>query len=220
MSTRRLRARLDRLTQSANRASGQEKERAFDFTIDPALGKAIRDDKARLQVLSFKDTRPEQFGGPLTAAEIEEEKMLLARNEERARTIVCPPGYGQKEYRADTNRLFALDDKRISSGGLNDAEDAEEVQLVGRIAAYDETPEGRGRRRIFALICRIRSTDEQNELDNLEKLYPSPPIGPNDPRRVLLEKIEEAIKMNEERALKWRQDQLMKKRISHGSADD
>jgi hypothetical protein len=46
MSTRSLRARLDRLTR-ANSAIEQAKAHAPDFTVDPVLAKALRDDYLR-----------------------------------------------------------------------------------------------------------------------------------------------------------------------------
>src|SRR5262249_35638813 len=117
-----------------------------DFIIDPGLARALRDDSERL----------EQFDGPLSAAEEQEKSNLRARIAERARAIRCPAHYGPREARKDQSRLHSLFRKRISppscgGGTLSEAEDAEEVQLMARVAAFAESPEGRGRQRIFEL---------------------------------------------------------------------
>jgi hypothetical protein len=54
VTTRRLRARLDRLTQSASTAIGQDRNRARGFTIDPTLAKALRNDHEHLSELMEK----------------------------------------------------------------------------------------------------------------------------------------------------------------------
>ena len=155
------------------------------FTIDNAVAKALRDDYHRLGELVRK-----KCGDPLSAAEVEEESRLRARIGDRARAIVCPAGYGLKQAQKDSNRLHQLYCKRISppscgGGALPDAEDAEEVQLRARVAAFDESPEGCARRRIRDLEMQDfragRSAAEQNELDNLRTLYPDLPLDPDDP---------------------------------------
>jgi hypothetical protein len=230
MSTRGFRARLDRLTRAANRANKQEKDHAYDITIDPALAKAIRDDEARLTVLVQKPHVPSKHGGgPLSAAEVEEQNMLRARMAERARAIGCPPGYGQKEYLTESNRLHKLHCKRMSppscgGGTLSDAEDAEEAQLTARVAAFRESPEGRARERIFELfikeIGRRITTAEKNELDSLRTLYPNPPLDPNDPRKDSIEAWEAAIKKEEEEDRKWEEQRRTRKRTPHSGAGD
>jgi hypothetical protein len=155
------------------------------FTIDNAVAKALRDDYHRLGELVRK-----KCGDPLSAAEVEEESRLRARIGDRAKAIGCPAGYGLKQAQKDSNRLHQLYCKRISppscgGGALPDAEDAEEVQLRARVAAFDESPEGCARRRIRDLEMQDfragRSAAEQNELDNLRTLYPDLPLDPDDP---------------------------------------
>ena len=60
-----------------------------DFTIDPGLAKALRDDSERLNQLGHK-----QSDGPLSAAEEQEESSLRARIAETVRAIGCPANYG------------------------------------------------------------------------------------------------------------------------------
>jgi hypothetical protein len=183
VSIHRLRARLDRISPSAS------PDGTGDFIVDRALAKALRDDGERLNELGRKRLAPSQHGGPLTAAELEEESHLPVRIAERARTIVLPLGYGAKEALRDANRLEKLFYKRITppcgGGPLTEAEDAEEAELTARVAAFDESPEGCARRRIRELEMRDfrggRSAAEQNELDSLRTLYPDLPLDPDDP---------------------------------------
>jgi hypothetical protein len=176
VSIHRLRARLDRISPSVGPAG------AGDFIIDRALAKALRDDGERLNELLRKRYAPSQHGGPLTAAELEEESNLPARIADRARTIVLPVGFGASEALRDANRLEKLFYKRISppcgGGPLTEAEDAEEAELMARVAAFGETPEGRALRRKSDLqvqeLYRVLSDAEQNELESLQTLYPEP----------------------------------------------
>jgi hypothetical protein len=85
MSTRSLRKRLDRLTPT-NSPVAQEKAQAPDFSVDPVLAKALRDDY--LRQLALLQSR--HYDDP----ETEEESMLRARILERARAIGCPPAMG------------------------------------------------------------------------------------------------------------------------------
>ena len=155
------------------------------FTIDNAVAKALRDDYHRLGELVRK-----KCGNPLSAAELEEECKLRVSIGGRARAIGCPAGYGLKQAQQDNNRLHQLHCKRISppscgGGALPDAEDAEEAQLIARVAAFEESPEGCARRRIRDLILQDfregRSAAEQTELDSLRTLYPDLPLDPDDP---------------------------------------
>jgi hypothetical protein len=75
MSARQLRARLDRLTLCAR--TGQDRNGAHGFTIDPTLAKALRNDQQRLSELIRKRS-PGQHGGSVSAAEVEEESRLRA----------------------------------------------------------------------------------------------------------------------------------------------
>ena len=215
MSTRSLRTRLDRLTR-ANSAIGQEKDHASDFTIDPALAKALRDDYEHLKVLLRKRWEPSKYGGPPSATEMEEARLLRARIAERARAIGCPPGYGPQERRTDSDRLHKFLCKRLSpplcgGGPFSDAEDAEEAQLTARLAAFHESPEGRARERIGELFLksfRGLSTAEQNERDNLKSLYPDLPPDPNDPMKGNYEAWNAAAKKAEEESFKRSQQRL------------
>jgi hypothetical protein len=154
------------------------------FAIDNAVAKALRDDEHCLGELLRK-----KCGGPLSATEMEEENKLRTRIADRAKAIGCPAGYGARQAEKDSNRLHQLFCKRISpsaSGGgpLSEAEDLEEAQLTARVAAFDESPEGCARRRIRDLQMQDfsggRSAAEQDELDDLQTLYPDLPPDPND----------------------------------------
>jgi hypothetical protein len=184
MSTRSLRARLDRLTRSANSAIKQRKD---GFTVDPALAKSLRDDYERVEFLYLKRVAPREYGGPPTPAEIEEEGVLPARVAERAGAIECPPDYRPDN---DSDRLSELRSKRKSpsscgGGPLNEVEDAEEAQLRARVEAYRQTPEGRALDRkaelVFKEITGGLNTTEQNELDGLRTLYPDQPLDQKHP---------------------------------------
>lgn len=175
MSTRRLRARLDRLMQSANSTTEENKARACDFTIDPALAEALRDDRKRLDELDppalwLRLIKPRRTG----EEEEEEVRMLRARIAERASTISCPPSYGIKECRDDERRLRDEDKVKYS--------DAEKAQLVARIEAFNQTPEGCARAHIRELRFKLgwKSQAEHSELERLITLYPDPDMDPND----------------------------------------
>jgi hypothetical protein len=168
---------------------------ASQFTIDPVLARALRDDYRRRDELCRKR--------PLNAAEELEYSWLSSRITKMAKAIECPAGYGAFQARRDDNRLYELYCKRISPCGdaLPDAEDAEEAQLRARVAAYRESPEGLARRRICELERKkFRegcTTAEQSELDGLQARYPEPPLDPEDPLTPVMEG--------------WRQDALKRK---------
>ena len=133
-----------------------------------------------------KEVNPKETGGPLTAADEQERATLRARIDETVKTLRCPPGYGAIEARKDRHRLEDFFYKRLKirrcGGTLTDSEDAEEAQLTARVAAFDQTPEGRGRRRIFELQwSNDLSPAEQMELEILRGLYPKLPPDPDDP---------------------------------------
>ena len=155
-------------------------------TIDIAEARAFRDIEHRLAVLLRKRYAPSKNGGPLTDAEIVEEYELGALFGKRAAALACPPGYGSGDAVNDSNRLHQLLCKRLSpsscgGGELKGAEDEEEAFLTVRVAAFQHSPEGRGRRRMLALklkgIGGCRSPEEQKELDHLKVVYPE---GPTD----------------------------------------
>jgi hypothetical protein len=157
------------------------------FAIEPELAKAVRDDQHRLGELLRK-----RCGGPLSAAEINEEIELRARVADRASAISCPVGYGPKQALNDRNRLHKLHCKRLtpsSCGGgvLSEAEDAEEAQLEARVAAFEHSPEGRARSRIFELQQQrfaAFSVAERDELKDLMTRYPEPPLDPDQKARI------------------------------------
>jgi hypothetical protein len=161
------------------------------FFIDPVIARVLRDDDERLNELCRKKWAPSEYGGPLTAAEEQEEPWLRIRIAKMAKEIGCPAGYmGSVQARKDGNRLHKLSRKRMSppscgGGALTDAEDAEEAQLTARSLALDQTPEAVARRRIGELelrrIKKVLSPAEQSELDRLKPLYPDRPLDPNDP---------------------------------------
>jgi len=170
-------------------ASGEQIDSASLFNMDPALAKRLRDDDVRLHELYQKEVNPKETGGPLTAADEQERATLRARIDETVKTLRCPPGYGAIEARKDRHRLEDFFSKRLiirrCGGTLTDAEDVEEAQLTARVAAFDQTPEGRGRRRTVELLRRPRrdglSPAEQIELEILRGLYPKLPPDPDDP---------------------------------------
>lgn len=140
MSIRSLRARLDRL-ERANDAILEAKGFKSEFAVDPALARAMRDDYQRMSALSRKRSSPSDYGGPISAIEKEEYRMLRARSAERAKAIGCWPNYGQEQELIDSNRLHQLKCKRMSppscgGGSLNDAEDSEEAQLIARTTVF------------------------------------------------------------------------------------
>jgi hypothetical protein len=92
-------------------------------------------------------------------------------------TFSCPANYGSKEARKDKDRLHHFYCKRISlpsCGGraLSETEDAEEAQLTARVAAFEESPEGRARSRIFVLKLKSFSSSglSDAETEGLESL--------------------------------------------------
>jgi hypothetical protein len=162
-----------------------------DFTIDPVLARALRDDYERAGELLRKER-------PLSAAAEQELAWLRARITKTAKAIGCPAGYGLKQFKKDNARLHRLYCQRISpphcgGGALPEAEDAEEAQLRARVTAFDESPEGCARERIWHLVMQDfrggRSAAEQNELDKLKTLYPDLPPDPDDPNTEALEAL-------------------------------
>jgi hypothetical protein len=172
---------------------------AGGVTTDPVLARALRDDCDRLGELLRK--RYSKHGGSLSAAEEQEESGLRARVTQTAKAIGCPVGYGAAQARKDNNRLHQLYCKRISppscgGGALPDAEDAEEAHLRARVEAYEQSPEGVARRRILDLVLkripRGLSPAEQRELDELQALYPDPPLDPDDPMHAVALALEKS----------------------------
>jgi hypothetical protein len=185
MSPRGLRARLKRLEKKINMI-----EPAGDgcgFRVAPALAKALRDDHRRANELEQNYT---------SSAEWLEAKRLREGNIERAKSITCPADYGAIQARRDENRLSTLTLKRWHGGSLTNAEDVEEAQLTARVAAYEETAEGRGRRRKLELtLKRITGSftpEEKSEYENLQTLYPDLPMDPDNPMKPVYDRMIEA----------------------------
>jgi hypothetical protein len=188
-------------------------EGTSEFVIEPGLARTLRDDSARLTQFAFRTHSPSAPGGPLDPAEIEEEAMLSARVAETARAIVCPANYGPKEARKDRDRLHHFYCKRISppscgGGALSEAEDAEEAQLTARVAAFEESPEGRARNRIVELefdsFSRALTDTETEELESLRKIYPDLPPDPDDPLKHVMEAYDRALADQRDKAEKFR----------------
>jgi hypothetical protein len=139
------------------------------------LAKAIRDDCRHLAELegdSLKVFMRQTRGEP----DPPEELAVQARIAEQAATISCPPCYGFNEFWDDGGRLASLKE-------VKDA-DAEKAQVIARMEAFKQSPEGRGRARIRSLTSIDRpSSEEESELDRLLTLYPEPWCDPNDPMR-------------------------------------
>lgn len=172
MTFKQLRARIDRVERlvKSNEAKVAERKLPFEFPIDPALAKALRDDHKR--VAELQNARP--MLSQINDTDVtEEERMLRQRIAERANTISCPAGYGFKERWDD-----------LESYSIEDVGAEEEAQLIARIAAFDQSPEGRARARIKSLtFMHSLSSAEESELDRLLTLYPEPWCHPNDPMR-------------------------------------
>jgi hypothetical protein len=185
MSPRGLRARLKRLEKKIKMI-----EPAGDgcgFRVDPALAKALRDDHRRANELEQNYT---------SSVEWLEAKRLRERNIERVRSITCPADYGAIQARRDENRLSTLTLKRWHGGSLTNAQDVEEAQLTARVAAYEETAEGRGRRRKLELtlksITGSFTPEEKSEYENLQTLYPDLPMDPDNPMKPVYDRMIEA----------------------------
>jgi hypothetical protein len=208
LSTHRLRARLDRLERSGRSTAGKSGISAPDFIIEPQLAKSLRNDCRRLDELSRKKSLPSQFGGPITATELEEMEKLRVSIADRARAIGCPASYGQIEARRDSNRLHKLWCKEMSprscgGGPLNTAEDAEEAQLLARRRVFQESPEGRALARIFELdLTRFggvgHSPAEKEEYERLQAMYPNK-MDPDDPHTERIEEFRRACAEAHER---------------------
>jgi hypothetical protein len=162
------------------------------FVIEPALARAIRDDKRRLKELLVK--HESQPGSPPTAADVQEEAEVREQIAERLRAIEIPKSYRQPEAVLDMWRLGPLGYKAV----LTAAEEAKETQLTARLAAYEASPEARARKRISELTTlgysRRLSAAEKAELESLESLYPRLPPHPDHPYASSFAKFGEVLK--------------------------
>jgi hypothetical protein len=144
----------------------------FGFKVDPAVARAIRDDKGRLELLW-------RLGAAAPEGTEEEMAVLKARIAERSSGLECAPGYTRADVYEDRTRLDEFDRKRKSRIRLTKEEDAEQAHLLARAIAYQNGPESRGRSRLEALNDRVLcgeelSAAEQSELDELLERYPGP----------------------------------------------
>jgi hypothetical protein len=78
-------------------ASAKPIDGVCDFTIDPVLARALRDDYERSCELLRKGTTPNQYGGPRTAAEEQEHAWLRARITKTAKGDRVPAGQGGQQ---------------------------------------------------------------------------------------------------------------------------
>jgi hypothetical protein len=195
VSTRRLRARLDRLEKMPKPVPGA-------FRIDPALAKELRDNQRRFDELSTarknQNSLNETSGNcDQQIAPSEEESLLRARIDRMVDTIVCPPSYGAWQAKKDRYiRNLNYKDPRSA------AEDAEHAQLTARVLAFSRTPEGCARDRIAELhwkqtLLMLRgglSAAEQSELHHLQTLYPDLPLDPDNIFDQILIRMKDSIR--------------------------
>jgi len=94
-----------------------------------------------------------------------EEIALRERIAQNAKTINCPPSYGLNEFLDDEQTLFAIGrakedlfpwQEEFFIDNLEDV-DAERAQLVARMEAFKQTPEGQARFRLKELVKKVRN---------------------------------------------------------------
>jgi hypothetical protein len=143
----------------------------YGFKIEPAVARALRDDKQQLTFPWSSERYPYRAEA---AAEMAELKGRIA---EIGKTLECPSGYTLMDAREDGQRLNELDSIRRRGAVLTTAEDVEDAHLRARLEAYDRSPKGVGRRRISELKFSMRLTPaEENELADLQARYPDLPL--------------------------------------------
>jgi hypothetical protein len=157
-------------------------EDPYGFSFDAAAAKALRDDNVRSFQLRQERGRRVRFREILPDPSPEEVK-LQARIDERVKTLQCPAvsGYGHDECNRDQNRLRSLGGKRSwppPNNILTEAEDAEEVHLMARVAAFPALPETLAWKRIHELDSKSRGAEalsaaERGELEELLKHHPA-----------------------------------------------
>ena len=146
----------------------------YGFKIEPAVARALRDDKQRLEFLWSSESYPYRDEAAAEMAELE------ARIAEIGKTLECPPGYTLMDAREDRQRRNELDSVRRRGAVLTTAEDVEDAHLHARLEAYRRSPECVGRQRIselgFVKISRRLTPAEENELADLQARYPDLPL--------------------------------------------
>jgi hypothetical protein len=159
MTIKQFRSRLDCLERSAksNEVKREESKLPFEFPIDPAVVKAMWVEHEVIR--DFFYLHPN--GGPDTP----EVSQARARLAELAEKIGCPPCYGFIEFWNDHDRLSRMiwdDDAR--------------AQIMARMEAFEQSPEGRARIRLDYLEKGpvFIGPAEYEELERLLKLYPEP----------------------------------------------
>jgi hypothetical protein len=171
MSLRQLKARLKRL-ERAQTIAQNDPHPGHTFVIGLEQARTLRDDYKRALRLSDKQYKPQENGGPISAAELKEKSRLLARIKESARAIGCPASYGPDQRKNDSDRLRKASCKL---GPLTEAEDAEEAQARARALAYYERPEGsiRDLERLEVEFGALAlGAHDQQKLDDLRQRYP------------------------------------------------
>ena len=105
-------------------------------------------------------------------------------------------------------RIASVGQRQCGGGALSEAEDAEEAQLTARVAAFEESPEGRARNRIVELefdsFSRALTDTETEELESLRKIYPDLPADPDDPLKHVMEAYDRALADERDKAEKFR----------------
>ena len=143
----------------------------YGFKIEPAVARALRDHKQRLEFLWSSEKYPYRDEAAAEMAELE------ARIAETGKTLECPPGYTLMDAGEDSQRRDELDRIRRRGTVLTTAEDVEDAHLRARLEAYWRSPEGVGRQRISKLKFSGRLTPaEENELADLRARYPDLPL--------------------------------------------
>lgn len=167
MSTKQIRARLERLeliAKSKRTEEEEEKKLPFDFPIDPKVVQEIDDEHEFLKQVKSPFCDGWRRESPATPEEIETRARIAAL----ARAIGCPPCYGFKEYWDDEDRLTNLHRPRPSK--------AESAQAQARMEAYKASPEGQARLRLDYLEngSGLLTPTTYEEMERLIKLYPEP----------------------------------------------
>jgi len=209
MSTRSLRARLDRLARflKVDDVVDKNEDRTQEYTIDSELAQALSEASNRMNSLERRVKRWSQK--PLTAEEEAEERLLEETISAMAMRAVLPVPYGRDEAIRDRNRKNALRRRRISG--------AEAIQLAAREIAYSyQSPEGRAWKRIAELETLMRkgrkTTAQIDEVLRLHSEYPPLPPDQDEPswrslqayRKVGIESLREQRRQLEEAEKKYR----------------